>query len=89
MPDDLKALWDSLKAESSAPSDPLERLRRVDAAMAPVYELMKKFQRERDHQPFDSQAPCPVCGGTVTYWYRTPLIGGIKCDTPECVALNL
>lgn len=88
--DDLKGLWDSLKAEGS-PSDPHDpkRLRRMDAAMAPVYELLRQFQRERDHQPFDSQAPCPLCGGTVTYWYRSPLIGGMKCGTPECVALSL
>lgn len=91
MADDLKALWDSLEADGRNSSDrlDLERRRRLDAVMAPVYELMRCFQRERDHRPFDSQAPCPICGGTVTYWYRAPLTGGMTCDTPECVALNL
>lgn len=65
-------------------------MKRFDTVMAPVYELQKRFQRERDHRPFVSQAACPICGnGTVTYQYQAPLVGSMKCDTPECVALNL
>ncbi|KFC68876.1 hypothetical protein FG93_03498 [Bosea sp. LC85] len=67
----------------------LEEMKRIDAAMAPVYELLRHFQRERDHQPFTSQAPCPICGGTVTYQYRAPLVGGMKCDTPGCIRIAL
>ena len=91
MTEDLKALWQSLKADARTASDPLdpERLRRIDAVMAPVYELLKRFQRERDHRPFESEAPCPICGGTVRHWYRAPLIGGMRCETPDCIALNL
>lgn len=93
MTENLKALWDGLAAELKASPGSLRRpevLKRFDALMVPVNELQKQFQRERDHQPFVSQAPCPICGsGTVTYRYRAPLVGNMKCDTPGCIALNL
>lgn len=92
MSENLKALWDNFAAEMKAsPEDMLrpEGQKRLDELMAPVYELLKHFQRERDHQPFSSQARCPICGGTVTFEYRAPLVGSMTCDRPECVALNL
>lgn len=92
MSENLKALWDNLAAEVQASPGSLQNpevLQRFDVLMAPVYELQRQFQRERDHQPFFSQALCPICGGTVTYEYRAPLAGSMKCDTPGCVALNL
>ena len=92
MTGDAKALWDDLKAELKNASDHRDpgRAERIDAAMAPVYALLKAFENERNHQPFVSQAPCPICGsGTVTYQYRAPLVGSMKCETPECIALNL
>lgn len=91
MSENLKALWDGLGAEIKAGASLAnpELLKRFDALMAPVNELRKQFERERDHQRFVSQAPCPICGGTVTYEYRAPLVGSMKCDTPGCVALNL
>jgi len=58
--------------------------------MAPTYELLRRFERERDNQPFTSQAPCPYCEtGTVTYRYRAPLDGDMTCDTCDCASLNL
>ncbi|PZR85367.1 MAG: hypothetical protein DI537_30940 [Stutzerimonas stutzeri] len=92
MTENLKALWDGLGAELKASPNSIhdpEVLKRLDAVMAPVNELMKQFQRERDHQPFSSQAPCPICSGTVRYQYHAPLVGSMKCDTPGCVSLNL
>lgn len=92
MSENLKARWDSFAAEMKASPGSFQNpevLQRFDALMAPVYELQKQFQRERDHQPFSSRARCPICGGTVTYEYRAPLVGSMKCDTPGCVALNL
>lgn len=92
MTENLKALWDAFAAEMKASPEALQRpevQKRFDALMAPVYELLKQFERERAHQRFDSQAPCPICSGTVTYQYRAPLIGSMKCEMPECVALNL
>ncbi|TDR87186.1 hypothetical protein EV668_4266 [Enterovirga rhinocerotis] len=91
MVDDLKSIWDSLKAKAGNPpdlEDPHFR-ERIDAVKAAIDGLFMQFQRERDHRPFDSQAPCPICGGTVVYWYRAPLIGGMKCDTPDCISGNL
>lgn len=89
---DWKAIWNKLKADlkdSSSPRTP-EELARISAAMVPIYELQKAFETERNHQPFVSRAPCPICGiGTVTYTYRAPLIGEMKCDTSECIAINL
>jgi hypothetical protein len=88
----MKTLWDALVVElknsPGALGDP-EVMQRFDTVMAPVDELKKTFQRERDHQPFVSQAPCPICGGTVTYRYQAPLIGSMKCDTVECISFNL
>jgi hypothetical protein len=92
MTENLHALWDDLAAELKASPRSLqspEVLQRLDALMAPVNELQMQFQRERDHQPFFSQAPCPICSGTVTYEYRAPLVGSMKCDRPGCVTLNL
>jgi hypothetical protein len=92
MSENLKARWDSFAAEMKASPDSWQNpevVQRFDALMAPVYELLKQFQRERDHQPFVSQAPCPICSGTVTYQYRAPLIGSMKCDRPECIAWSL
>lgn len=91
MSEDMKALWDGFASEIKAGAslaDP-EMLKRFDALIVPVNELRKQFERERAHQRFVSQAPCPICGGTVTYEYRAPLVGSMKCDTPACVALNL
>lgn len=91
MSEDLKALWDGFASEIKAGASLTnpEMLKRFDALMAPVNELQKQFERERAHQRFVSQSPCPICGGTVTYEYRAPLVGSMKCDTPACVALNL
>lgn len=93
MTENLKALWDGLAAELKALPGSLQHpevIKRFDTVMAPVYELQRKFQRERDHRPFVSQAPCPICGsGTVTYQYQAPLVGSMKCDTPECVTVSL
>lgn len=92
MTENPKALWDGFAAEMKASPEALQRpevQKRLDALMAPVYELQKRFEREHGHQPFVSQAPCPICGGTVTYQYRAPLIGSMKCGTPKCVVLNL
>lgn len=91
MSEDLKALWDSFASEIKAGASLTnpEMLKRFDVLMAPINELQKQFERERAHQRFVSQAPCPICGGTVTYEYRAPLVGSMKCDTPACVALHL
>ncbi|MHC2019423.1 hypothetical protein [Methylobacterium sp. CM6247] len=92
MTTDAKALWDDLKAELSNHSgEPHPGFGdRVEKAMAPAYDLIKAFERERDRQPFASQAPCPICGiGTVKYWRNAPLIGGMKCSTSECITLSL
>lgn len=92
MTTDAKALWDGLKAElSNRSGEPCPGFgERVEKAMAPAYDLIRAFERERDHQPFASQAPCPICGtGTVKYWRNAPLIGGMKCSTFECIALSL
>lgn len=92
MSEDLKALWDGLAAELKASPKAIQRpevLKRFDELMVPVDALKKQFQRERDHQPFFSQAPCPICGGTVRYEYRAPLVGSMKCDTPGCIKFNL
>lgn len=92
MSENLKARWDSFAAEMKASPGSLQSpdfLQRFDALMAPVYEMQKQFERERAHQRFVSQAPCPICGGTVTYEYQAPLVGSMKCDTPACVAVNL
>ncbi len=92
MTTELKQLWESLRAEAENRSGPLspDFSVRLDAAMAPVYELLKAFQRERDHRPFTSHAPCPVCElGTVTYEYKAPLIGSMNCDACEYVKINL
>ncbi len=89
---ELKHLWDSLKAEAENRSGPRgpEFAARLDLAMTPIYELLKAFQRERDDQPFTSRAPCPVCDtGTVTYIYRAPLIGSMRCDFCEYVQWSL
>ncbi len=91
MSEDLKTLWDGFASEIKAGgslTNP-EMLKRFDRLMTPLNELQKLFERERAHQRFVSQAPCPICGGTVTYEYRAPLVGSMKCDTPACVALNL
>jgi hypothetical protein len=90
MTTDLKALWDALEAKrknSPGPLDP-EVIEGIDIIMAAINALRKTFENERNHQPFISQAPCPICGGTVTYQYQAPLIGSMKCDTPECFSLN-
>ncbi len=92
MSENLKALWDNFAADMKAfPQDMLrpESQKRLDELMAPVYELLRQFEREREHQPFSSQARCPICSGTVTFEYRAPLVGSMKCDRPECVAWNL
>ena len=91
MSEDLKALWDGLGSEIKAGASPAnpEILKRLDTLMAPVNELRKQFERERAHQRFVSQAPCPICRGTVTYEYRAPFVGSMKCDTPGCVVVHL
>ncbi|MCW3060972.1 MAG: hypothetical protein JWQ02_2793 [Capsulimonas sp.] len=89
---DWKTIWDKLKADLRTSPRPIspELLERIDAAMAPVNALLKAFNNERNRQPFVSQAPCPICrSGTVTYRYREPLIGSMKCDTPDCISHNL
>ena len=91
MTTDLKALWDALAAEGKNPRgsrDP-KFIERVAIIMAAINALRKTFETERDHQPFVSKAPCPICGGTVTYRYYEPLLGSMKCDTPECISLSL
>jgi hypothetical protein len=89
---ELKKIWDELKIEAENRVGPpsMDFLNRLDAAREPERQLLKAFERERDHQPFTSSAPCPVCDiGTVTYKYRAPLIGNMKCDTCEYVKTNL
>lgn len=92
MMSDAKARWDSVKAELSIPpsaTDP-ERGERIERAMEPAYALLKAFERGRDHHPFVSEAPCPICEiGIVKYWRKAPLIGQMACNTPECISLNL
>jgi hypothetical protein len=90
MSDNLKALLDCLSEINAGASltNP-EILKRFDALMAPINELRKQFERERAHQRFASQAPCPLCSGTVTYEYRAPLVGSMKCDTPGCIKIHL
>jgi hypothetical protein len=87
-----KEIWDGLKAEAENRSNPPgpEFLVRWDAAMEPVYGLLKAFESERNRQPFTASAPCPVCeSGIVTYTYQAPLVGNMSCDTCEYVKLNL
>jgi hypothetical protein len=63
---------------------------RLDMIIAAIGALHKAFENERAHQPFVSKAPCPYCGsGTVTYRYQAPLIGSMRCDTPDCLSYSL
>lgn len=89
MTHDLREIWEKLHAEASSPVNP-EHLQRLDVVIAVIGELQKTFERERgERQPFTSNAPCPICDiGTVAYCYRAPLVGHMRCDTPQCVALN-
>lgn len=87
-----KALYDSLKDELENRSGSMDSglAERIEAALKPSYDLLRVFERERNEQPFRSQAPCPYCEtGTVTYDYRAPLVGTMKCDACDCVSLNL
>ncbi len=90
---DQKSLWNEVKADLKDRSSPLsaEMLARIDAAMTPVYALKRTFEAERQERlPFFSQAKCPICGvGTVTCQHKAPLIGSMKCDTPDCIVLHL
>lgn len=92
MTGDLKALWDTLRAEHTNARDrhDPEFIKRLDVINAAIGALHTAFENERAHQPSVSQAPCPICGiGTVTYRYQAPLMGSMKCNTPDCFSYNL
>lgn len=65
------------------------QMKAIDALLQLTNEIRRRFEEERNGRaPFEARAECPKCGGTVRYWYREPLWGGMKCDTPECVRMN-
>lgn len=61
----------------------------IEAYLRMTNALSRRFEEERNGRaPFEATAECPKCGGTVRYWYRAPLVGGMRCDTPDCVHVN-
>jgi len=92
MSGNLKAIWDSLAVDMKNSPDALknpEIMQRFHKIEAAIGELHKQFENERHHTPFTSQAPCPFCSGTVTYIYKAPLVGSMKCNTPDCFSQNI
>ena len=68
-----------------------EIMKLIDAYLAIIWDMKGRFESERNGRaPFKADMPCAMCGaGTIRYWYSAPLVGGMECDTVNCVKLNL
>lgn len=60
---------------------------RVLEAMEKADALQVRFEREREGRvPFEMTLQCTLCSaGTITAWYREPLYGWMRCNTPGCL----